>query len=66
MREREEHLASPCDIRVTWSQKCATNRRYQSYCDVEELLFVRGVLVTPMGKPPPLAVRLEKALPFRR
>ena len=23
-------------------------------------------LVTPMGKPPPLAVRLEKALPFRR
>jgi len=22
--------------------------------------------VTPMGKPPPLAVRLEKALPFRR
>ncbi len=22
--------------------------------------------VTPMGKPPPLAVRLEKALPFQR
>ena len=22
--------------------------------------------VTPTGKPPPLAVRLEKALPFRR
>ena len=22
--------------------------------------------LTPMGKPPPLAVRLEKALPFRR
>jgi len=23
-------------------------------------------MLTPMGKPPPLAVRLEKALPFRR
>jgi hypothetical protein len=23
-------------------------------------------ILTPMGKPPPLAVRLEKALPFRR
>jgi hypothetical protein len=46
MREREEHLASPCDIRVTRSQKCATNRGNQSYRDVEELLFVRGVLVT--------------------
>jgi hypothetical protein len=22
--------------------------------------------ITPTGKPPPLAVRLEKALPFRR
>jgi hypothetical protein len=46
MREREEHLASPCDIRVTRSQKCATNRGHQSYRDVEEILFVRGVLVT--------------------
>ncbi len=25
-----------------------------------------GLTLTPMGKPPPLAVRLEKALPFRR
>jgi hypothetical protein len=24
------------------------------------------VLLTPMGKPPPLAVRLAKALPFQR
>ena len=46
MREGEEHLASPCDIRATRSQKCATNRGNQSYRDVEELLFVRGVLVT--------------------
>jgi hypothetical protein len=28
--------------------------------------FVNHNEVTPMGKPPPLAVRLEKALPFRR
>ncbi len=26
----------------------------------------RKISITPMGKPPPLAVRLAQALPFRR
>jgi hypothetical protein len=32
--------------------------------DKEESREMLGV--TPIGKPPPLAVRLEQALPFRR
>jgi len=37
--------------------------------DLKDLLtthFHDAFSITPMGKPPPLAVRLEKALPFRR
>ena len=28
--------------------------------------WLGGIFLTPIGKPPPLAVRLEKALPFQR
>jgi len=30
------------------------------------VMVIEEVKITPMGKPPPLAVRLEKALPFQR
>jgi hypothetical protein len=30
------------------------------------LMLQPPLALTPIGKPPPLAVRLEKALPFRR
>jgi hypothetical protein len=32
----------------------------------KDQLFERAEILTPMGKPPPLAVRLAQALPFRR
>ena len=45
------------------------DKRWQMVLDclgAEHPPSVRSPCLTPTGKPPPLAVRLEKALPFRR
>jgi class 3 adenylate cyclase len=68
---RIQGLAAPDTIAVSE----ATLRLVQGYFQYQDMgaQALRGVpesvhvyQVTPTGKPPPLAVRLEKALPFRR
>jgi hypothetical protein len=71
-------LWCPRDLVVTYSQHSCTKCRKYLSADLSDLAppgsqYIRHARaveqtgpIIPTGKPPPLAVRLEKALPFRR
>jgi hypothetical protein len=51
---------------LTITQIMRTLRREEDLREFLTTHFHDAFSITPMGKPPPLAVRLEQALPFRR